>query len=817
VTAERVPRLVAKWITRLTLWPIAPMLAIGYGLHLALQNDLRVADRESASLAGRDKARDARFRAEMAKIPVLDLRLAPAPAIRTSHGGGIALALQSTAPDLRALVVGGTWNPCVLLRSADSTRGGTRNNYTGLGPDLAREGSTVVQIDDDRVLVSGGHDLTKPREAARAVHSVWQVGPFHPDRTIPMTVPRAYHAAFAVTPHDVIVLGGESALVPTDTVERVDPTTGVSRLSTPLSEARSRFASLRLADGRLLLTGGLGKGGFAAPPLASAEFHDPLREATTAAPPMATGRHSHGMLLLHDGAVMVAGGLRFDARQGAADVLDAVEILRDGGWKTTQPMNFPRYLPVLARLADGRVLAMGGGNPYVEIWDPELDRWDIVGHARRSVFAGLPFGATEIVLASPGSMTAYLNPYATLESRDYGAHSLVEPHDITAGRVVPTGYLSIGRREATATELADGRILVTGGHFAPPHPGDRVPGFTVLGHTELFDPKTERSVSTGQLRHRRFRHQAFTLPDGRVAIAGGLAFETPEAARAVLPVEVVDPKTMQSTVSASTVAGITRGVLAHQLPDGDLALAQASDGSGVQVLRWHWRDGTLEPLAMLTSLGRVHAFVKLSDALVLVLGTRGDGPAVDSALVWNIATGRTRLLPAPPVAVTPKLVVDAADTGRVGLIGREGVVTFDFVEGTWTNRSDFFRSLAEEPDAFVSTIRAHVGGGRLWMNNILPPARKRDPAEVLEGFVDLFTDEPLSRTPWDIPRSTTGTPLMHSDGRLYFVGSEAQRERENPEVDRHAGVESFVPPAQGVSPLRWIRGWRAARAIGKFE
>ena len=88
---------------------------------------------------------------------------------------------------------------------------------------------------------------------------------------------------------------------------------------------------------------------------------------------------------------------------------------------------------------------------------------------------------------------------------------------------------------------------------------------------------------------------------------------------------------------------------------------------------------------------------------------------------------------------------------------------------------------------------------------------------MLEGFVDLFTDEPLSRTPWDIPRSTTGTPLMHSDGRLYFVGSEAQRERENPEVDRHAGVESFVPPAQGVSPLRWIRGWRAARAIGKFE
>ena len=816
MTEERIPRLVAKWVTRLTLWPIALMLAIGYGLHLALQSDLRVMDKESASLAERDKAREARFRAELAKVPELDLRLAPAPALRTAHGGGIALALQSKAPDLRALVVGGTWNPYVLWRTADSKRG-TRNNYTGLAMDLARQGSTVVQIDDERVLVSGGHDHMKPREAARAVHSVWQVGPFHPDRAIPMTVPRAYHAAFAVTPHDVVVLGGESALVPTDTVERVDLTTGVSRLSTPMSEARSRFASLRLPDGRLLLTGGLGKGGFAAPPIASAELYDPLREATTAAPPMTTARHSHGMLLLGDGSVLVAGGLRFDPRQGAPDVLDAVELWRDGGWKTVHPMHFPRYLPVLARLADGRVLAMGGGSPYVEIWDPARDQWDIVGHARREVFAGLPFDATEIIVASPGSTTAYLNPYATLESRDHGDHSLVDPHDITAGRVLPTGYLSIGRREGTATELADGRMLATGGHFAPLHPGDRVPGFKVLGHTELFDPKTERSVATGQLRHRRFRHQAFPLPDGRVAIVGGLAFETPDASRPVLPIEVIDPKTMQSQVSASTVAGITRGVLALQLPDGDLALAQASDGNGVQVLRWHWRDGSLTQLAMLPSLGRVHALVKLSDDLVLVLGTRGDGAAVDSALVWNVATGRTRLLPAPPVAIVPTLVVDAADSGRVGLIGREGVVTFDFVEGAWTNRSEFFRSLAEEPDEFVRTIRAHVGDGRLWMNNILPPAKKRDPAEVLEGFVDLFTNEPLSRAPWDVPRSTTGTPLMHSDGRLYFVGSEAQHTRENPEVDRHAGVESFVPPERGFSPLRWWRDWRAARAIGKFE
>ena len=63
---------------------------------------------------------------------------------------------------------------------------------------------------------------------------------------------------------------------------------------------------------------------------------------------------------------------------------------------------------------------------------------------------------------------------------------------------------------------------------------------------------------------------------------------------------------MKSQVSASTVAGITRGVLALQLPDGDLALAQASDGNGVQVLRWHWRDGSLTQLAMLPSLGRIH-------------------------------------------------------------------------------------------------------------------------------------------------------------------------------------------------------------------
>src|SRR5437764_8302193 len=68
----------------------------------------------------------------------------------------------------------------------------------------------------------------------------------------------------------------------------------------------------------------------------------------------------------------------------------------------------------------------------------------------------------------------------------------------------------------TATLLADGRVLVTGGRVAA------TPGSAVLNQSaEIFDPKTGVFTATGSMSFPRFTAAAVRLNDGRVLVAGG--------------------------------------------------------------------------------------------------------------------------------------------------------------------------------------------------------------------------------------------------------------------------------------------------------
>jgi hypothetical protein len=191
-------------------------------------------------------------------------------------------------------------------------------------------------------------------------------------------VSRRGHTATLLADGRVLVAGGfvcctGNGQLFTDAAEIYDPTTGRFQLTGSLAQGRGFHRATRLADGRVLLSGGFAAAGAADfEALATSEIFDPVSEKFSSVGALEIPRVGHSTLLLPDGRVLAVGGTRGGdhARSGvsATELFDA----RTGKW-TAGAILDPAWAGVTATLlGNGKVLLFGGedaqGLPRPEVF-----------------------------------------------------------------------------------------------------------------------------------------------------------------------------------------------------------------------------------------------------------------------------------------------------------------------------------------------------------------------------------------------------------------------------------------------------------------
>jgi hypothetical protein len=339
-----------------------------------------------------------------------------------------------------------------------------------------------------------------------------------------MLAPRYAHTATPLADGRVLIYGG---LGPGDGfmlgTEILDPATGESVSGPYNHRCRAFHTATALPDGTVLVAGG-----FVLPYSSSrsAELLESGRfvflESKMSAP-----RELHTATLLADGRVLIAGGFVGGVTSLAGcDLYDPLSR----AFKPTGDMHFSRFGHAACRLEDGRVLITGGTQypgektlAAAELYEPDGGRFRPAGSmlADRTRHTGtvLPDGR---VLITGG--------YSASAGRQLASTELLDP---ATGAFTSGPDMAEPRMDHTATLLADGRVLISGGFNAEGRPH-------TVASCEVFDPEEGRFLPAGSLPAAVHEHKATLLPSGAVLVSGGLRVEG-EAREALAQADVITP------------------------------------------------------------------------------------------------------------------------------------------------------------------------------------------------------------------------------------------------------------------------------------
>ena len=305
-----------------------------------------------------------------------------------------------------------------------------------------------------------------------------------------------------------------------------DPTTGTFSATGSMSVVRASATATRLPDGRVLIAGGYNCGRAGQDGTwATAELYDPATGTFSPTGSLSAPRQQHAAALLADGRVLLVGGLTGESpataggvilasyQTAATDSFLATAEIYDpatGKFSKTGSMTSSHRGHTATLLQDGRVLVVGNGgestisSTAADLYDPATGRFHKTGSMKTGRWLHtatlLPDGRVLIVGGRSPKDSVYTS---------------TEMYDPRTERFSGAGAMDEGRQQHTATLLKDGRVLIAGGYWSD---GRR---WNVLASTEMFDPGTNGINPVGSMGPRRQGQTATLLADGRVLIAGG--------------------------------------------------------------------------------------------------------------------------------------------------------------------------------------------------------------------------------------------------------------------------------------------------------
>lgn len=293
-------------------------------------------------------------------------------------------------------------------------------------------------------MTEGGGSLASVERFDPRDNSIREVGS--------LTTPRAGHTATLLPDGRVLVAGGYNGDYLTS-LEVFEPSTNLFHTAGSLVEGRSGHTATLLPDGRILFAGGVGHGWTF---LRSAELYDPATGRSALVGSMSVARESHTATLLQDGRILIVGG--HSGRRQNMVVYSSAEIfsVQSRRFESTGTLGTPRHKHDAVRMADGRVLVLGGADrsdrvyyATTEIYDPRrgiFERGPSMANARYKIAGTTILLPDSNVLVTSGARTVEVLDVAHGQFRAIG------------------GRFPAALRFAAAAPLRNGDVVIAGGY-----------------------------------------------------------------------------------------------------------------------------------------------------------------------------------------------------------------------------------------------------------------------------------------------------------------------------------------------------------------